>query len=148
MRELKGKKCYGVDKIPQVVLKDSFSSFPATLTSLFNDFARSGMPKELKEARILPLHKKGSKMDINNYRPISNLSPFSKFYERCLLQRLNTEIPTGDGLHQHGFKKFHSTETALLMLQSNIAEKLELKTPSLLYSVDLSAAFDNFLQLI
>jgi hypothetical protein len=63
-------------------------------------------------------------------------------YECCILQRLNQELPTGDGHHQHGFKNHHSTETALLMLQSYMSDAIENKKPSLLYSVDLSAAFD------
>jgi hypothetical protein len=125
-----------------VLLKDIFQSAQTGICSLFNQFAATGLPDDLKVARVLPLHKKGSKTDVSNYRPISNLSPFSKFYERCLLQRLNQEIPLGDGLHQHGFKQSHSTETALLTLQSYMAEALEQKKPACLYSVDLSAAFD------
>jgi len=46
------------------------------------------------------------------------------------------------GVNQHGFRKDHSTETALLTLQSVISKKIENCTPSVLYSIDLSAAFD------
>jgi hypothetical protein len=131
------------------MLKDAFNSLQVGLTSLFNQFASNGLPKELKTARVMLLHKKGSKTDVYNYRPISNLSPFSKFYERCLLKRLMSELPMGDGLHQHGFKKFHSTETALLTLQSYMAKSLDNKMPTILYLVDLLALLmpDKFFSL-
>lgn len=144
-KEMKNKKSFGIDKIPQCMLKDVHQYVPGCLVNTFNDFARSGIPDELKVARVLPLHKKGSKTDITNYRPISNLSPFSKLYERCLLSRLTKELPVADGLNQHGFKKHHSTETALLTLQSYMADALDKKLPTLVYSVDLSAAFDLLL---
>jgi len=45
-------------------------------------------------------------------------------------------------LHQHGFRKSHSTETALLEIQSSIGRVLDANLNGLIYSVDLSAAFD------
>ena len=38
--------------------------------------------------QIIPLHKKGAKDDITNYRPISNLCTMSKIYEKLILQQL------------------------------------------------------------
>ena len=115
------------------------------LISIFNNFASCGLPDMLKTARVIPLLKKGDKKEITNYRPISNLSVFSKVYERCLLKRIESEIPGYDGEHQHGFKMEHSTEMALLTLQSYIAEALDNKKIGILYSIDLSAAFDLLL---
>lgn len=76
-----------------------------------NNFATYGMPDDLKTARVIPLHKKGSKQEISNYWPISNLSILSKVYEKCLPLRLEEEMSGLEGMHQHGFRKFHSTET-------------------------------------
>ncbi len=64
LKNVKRKKCYGVDGIPQVLLKDAFDCSPESLTEIFNDFAKNGLPKILKEARVLPLHKKGSRFDV------------------------------------------------------------------------------------
>jgi hypothetical protein len=142
VKEFKRKKCSGIDNVPQIMLKDASDCMLEILKRLFDQFAASGLPVDLKVARVQPLHKKGSRNEISNYRPISNLSPFSKLFERCVLERLNQELPVADGHHQHGFKKCHSTETAMLTLQSFIAESLDNKKASILYSVDLSAAFD------
>jgi hypothetical protein len=89
--KVKGKKCFGLDGVPQVILKDAVEVATHEITHLFNKFASKGLPETLKEAQILPLHKKGEKDNVKNYRPISNLSPFSKFYERCILARLEAE---------------------------------------------------------
>ena len=42
----------------------------------------------MKIARVTPIHKKGSRLDINNYRPISVLPIFSKILEKCTFNRL------------------------------------------------------------
>ncbi len=54
--------------------------------------AMSKMPKIWKCALVKPLHKKGSKDDPQNYRPISNLCSISKMFERMILTKLN-EVP-------------------------------------------------------
>jgi hypothetical protein len=86
--------------------------------------------------------KKGSLHDINNFRPISNLNTVSKIYEKLLLTELERESNGLEGATQHGFRKNHSTITALLELQSFIAKKLDKSCIVVVYSVDLSAAFD------
>jgi len=45
---------------------------------MVNDFAKDGLPDQIKMAKVTPLHKKGSKTDISNYRPISNSVNFLK----------------------------------------------------------------------
>ena len=44
---------------------------------------------ELKEADIVPVHKKKSKYSKENYRPISILPNISKIYERCIWPNIN-----------------------------------------------------------
>jgi len=141
-KKLSNKRSFGTDKIPQSFFKDCFEVMGLETTNLLNNFAKSGLPCSLKTARVLPLHKKDDKKSIPNYRPISNLSPFSKIFERCLLSRLEVELPGSDGTHQHGFRTHHSTETALLLIQSKLAKILDNGSHGLIYSVDLSAAFD------
>ena len=42
---------------------------------------RGELPQELKKAKVFPLQKSGSKLDDNNYRPIS-LLVWSKVYKK------------------------------------------------------------------
>ena len=45
--------------------------------------------------------------------------------------------------HQSGFRKYHSTETALLKILNNIRWDLDNKKLTVLVLLDLSAAFDT-----
>jgi len=42
----------------------------------------------LKIAKVIPLHKDGTKFNMENYRPISILCPINKIFETILHQRL------------------------------------------------------------
>jgi hypothetical protein len=138
-KSLNNKRSFGTAGIPQNLIKDTFETVSVTLVDVINSFGRDGLPESVKTARVTPLHKKGSKNDVVNYRPISNLSVFSKVYEKCILSRLIAETSGLEGENQHGFRKHHSTETALLMIQSKI---LDSGDPGIIYSFDLSAAFN------
>jgi hypothetical protein len=141
-KSLNNKRSYGIDGIPQNLVKDTFETVSMTLVDVINSFGAKGIPESIKTARVTPLHKKGSKSDVTNYRPISNLSVFSKVYEKCILERLILESSGLEGDNQHGFRKHHSTETALLMIQSKMARILDNGEHGIIYSFDLSAAFD------
>jgi hypothetical protein len=104
------------------------------------------IPEQWKTSRILPLHKKGKKNLIDNYRPISNLCAGSKVFERLILMRiLEIEEQAGSSLtgnNQHGFKKERSTITASLDIQSRVAALMDQDQYVAMASLDLSAAFD------
>lgn len=142
-KKLKNKASQGHDRVPMRVLKDCEPVLINTVHNLFNKIYESNrMPETWRCSRIIPVHKKGSKTEIENYRPISNLCSIEKLYERCLLNRLemiakNANIDLTHE-HQYGFKKEHSTTSLCLHIQERIAKH---KLTSLV-SVDLSAAFD------
>ena len=73
------------------------------------------IPEQWKIAKLIPLHKKGKRNLLANYRPISNLCSITKIYEKLILNYINyiekQENNDLTGEHQHGFKKNHSTET-------------------------------------
>ena len=45
-------------------------------------------PTLWKNSKVIPLHKKSSKLDCKNYRPVSILSPLSKVLEKILYQQM------------------------------------------------------------
>jgi len=104
------------------------------------------IPSNWRIAKLIPVYKKGPRMSIENYRPISNICTLSKVYERLILgyisdleKRSGTSL---SGSHQHGFVKYRSTSSACLSLQNKLAKILGNKKYAVLYSTDLSAAFD------
>ena len=104
------------------------------------------IPEQWRLSKIVPVHKKGSKSEIENYRPVANLCSTSKIFERLILNRINQlEILNSvdlTGKEQHGFKKGRGTSSAGLQLQSLIARALDDDEFVAMASLDLSAAFD------
>ena len=79
------------------------------------------------------------------YRPISNLSYISKLLERCVNIQLNDYLSANNLLPpvQSAYRKFHSTESAVLKVLSDIYAAADEKMVTLLGLLDLSAAFDT-----
>ena len=90
------------------------------LPIFFNICVKQGyFPDELKLGRITPIHKKGSKKLVSNYRPVCNLSPFSKIFERVVYNRMLEFIDRNNifSTSQFGFRKEMGSETALFTLR-------------------------------
>ena len=72
------KKSTGIDGISATILKASAKIVSPSLLKTMNISLYSGLfPDALKIAKIIPIHKGGSKHDPSNYRPISILSVLS-----------------------------------------------------------------------
>ena len=103
--------------------------------------------QELKRAHVRPRLKKSS-LDpdvLNNYRSVSNLPFVSKIIEKVVDARLENHLREND-LHeplQSAHRKHHSTETALIKIQSDILQALDSGRVAALVLLDLSAAFDT-----
>ena len=89
MKNLKLKNSYGCDRIPLRVLRDGYAVLGKPVCELMAKiYKQKKIPEQWKMSRIIPLHKKGPKAKIENYRPISNLCSVSKVFEKLLLQRI------------------------------------------------------------
>lgn len=101
-------------------------------------------PDLLKRAKVIPLHKSGSRSQITNYRPISLLSCFSKIFEKVMHKRLTSFLEQNKILFQsqYGFRALHSCEHALLEAQNCLNLALDKKQIAVLLLIDFSKAFD------
>jgi hypothetical protein len=80
------------------------------LTTLFRKiYEQNFIPDQWKISRITPIHKKDSKNQIENYRPIANLCCTSKVFEKLILKQIHYLESKNKldltGKSQHGFKK-------------------------------------------
>ncbi len=113
--QLKNGKSSGPDRIPVTVLKDVQDLIAKPLFLILNESITCGVfPNVWKLARVTPIFKSGSKNNVNNYRPISVISVFSKMLERLVHDQLfdfldKNNIITGN---QSAFRKLYSTVTS------------------------------------
>lgn len=107
------------DPMPIKILFDILSAVVPLITEITNRCLSSGyFPKALKSAIVKPLLKKtGLNVDVlKNYRPVSNLSFFSKTIERVIATQLYNHMQKNNLLEemQSTYKPGHSTETAVI----------------------------------
>ena len=139
---LPDKSSSGEDEISNIVVKTK-SVVTKYLTSLINHSFREGVfPTELKKAKVIPLHKEGSRLEENNYRPISLLNVWSKIYERAMFSIIYEYLEHFNLLYrkQFGFRKKHSTIDALAELTERIRVS-QFKVVN--FFLDLQKAFDT-----
>ena len=76
---LKLKNSEGYDRIPQRILLDGITLLIEPITKLFDlIYTTNTIPEQWAMSKIMPIHKKGDKINIANYRPIANLCSMSK----------------------------------------------------------------------
>jgi len=85
---LKSPKAMGLDEVLGVVIKHILNSISKPLCWVFNNTMDTDItPKAWKLSKIIPIHKKGEKDNVTNYRPVSNISSLSKLFERCVINK-------------------------------------------------------------
>ena len=110
-------------------------------------FFAGRLPQSQKQAIVSARLKKPTldPDDLNSYRPISNLSFVSKFVERAVAGRFVRHCEEHH-LHpakQSAYRRFHSTETAVLVVYNDIVRAVDSGQLVPLVLLDLSSAFDT-----
>ena len=102
-------------------------------------------PDCLKLAKVIPIHKKGSKLEVSNFRPISLLSNINKLLEKIVHERSYNFLEKYKCLYkyQFGFRKSHSTNHALIEITEKIRKALDNRKFACGIFVDLQKAFDT-----
>lgn len=145
-KSLKRNKAVGSDFIMNEYLIDSIDIIGSHLCDIFNAILNSGFfPEKWMEGVIVPLHKKGDKNDVNNYRGITLVSCLSKLFTTILNDRITTFCDKNNVISdaQFGFRKGRSTIDALYILSSIVQNYIFQKKRLYCVFIDLSKCFDT-----
>ena len=113
------------------------------LSEIFNNSFSSGIYPSTTE--VILVHKKDSKLDFSNYRPISLLSNVEKILERLMYNRMYNFFSNNNLIYllQYGFRQKYSTVHALISLTENFRKNLDKGNIGCGIFVNLQKAFDT-----
>ncbi len=143
---LSPKKSLDMNGVSLFFIKKVINSLANPLAHVFTCSLKLGhVPIQLKIAKVIPIFKSGDRQSMDNYRPISLLSNFSKILEKIVAIRLIKFLDVHKILsdHQFGFRKAHSTLHPLVHFINKITSNLTAKKHTLAIFCDLRKAFDT-----
>ena len=135
-----------MDPVPLIILKGCFGTLLPIITQIVNVSLSTGVMSEaLKLAALNPTLKKfgADHEEYPNFRPISNLPMISKVVEKAATEQLTHHVVTNslDESLQSAYKKFHSTETALVRVQSDTLCAIDNRQSVMLHLIPLTTLF-------
>ena len=121
LSNINSNKACGPDSIHGKLLKHCANSLCHPFSLLFTLSYNTGyIPREWKLGNVVPVHKKGSKDNVENYRPISLTSLVMKTFERIIKDELLLKIyPLLDN-RQHGFLNSKSCTTNMVLFSDSV----------------------------
>jgi hypothetical protein len=148
LNSFKNKRAVGFDGISCELLLRFKEFLLSPITHIVNESLRQGVfPERLKLGVIKPLCKNlnKSKRDPKNYRPISNLSVFSKILEKSFILKTTSFLRKNKIIipEQHGFLEGRSTITALFDFINKVYEQIDKSFLTSGMFFDISKAFDT-----
>lgn len=136
-------KCCQVNDIPTKIVKENSDIFADIIFHNLNDcFINSVFPENFKTADVIPIFKKGDRVDKDNYRPVSILSNLSKIYERCIYSQMADFFEKILSKYQCGFRKGLSAQHCLLLMIEKWKKSVDKGYAFGAMLTDLSKAFD------
>ena len=146
LKNINSNKSCGPDGIHGKILKNCANSLALPLSLLYELSYNSGIiPTEWKLAHVVPIHKKGSKENVENYRPISLTSLIMKTFERLIKQELLAKAAHLLDDRQHGFLNDKSCTTNMINFIDSVTLSLnDCSTISVdVIYFDFAKAFDS-----
>ena len=103
------------------------------------------LPTEWKKANVVPVHKKGDKQILKNYRPVSLLPICGKIFERLIYNNLFEYFIEKDLISQNqsGFKPGDSCINQLISITHEIYQSFDDGLKNRGVFLDISKAFDE-----
>ena len=142
---LKNKKSTSLDLLDNFAVKLAADHIAGPLHHVITlSIMQQKFPSSWKLTKIVPLHKKGSKLKCENYRPVAILSPLSKVLEKVMYEVIYEHFSKNSLFHPslHGYRKDRSTMTALLSMYEKWVKAASQGQARGVVLVDQGSAFD------
>jgi hypothetical protein len=146
LQKVNPSKSMGPDNInPKLLLSLAENdNFISAVTILFQKcFETGSIPLHWKTANVIALHKKGSKMDASNYRPISLTCIICKIYEQIVRTHIFQHVLSAISIKQHGFLPGRSCLSNLLESMDIINNMIAEGECVDIFYLDFQKAFDT-----
>ena len=144
IKSMRNHKAPGEDLITAELIKYGGSRLHTQIHDLISKiWEEEKMPTEWETALIIPLHKKGSKLECSNYRGISLLNITYKILTKLITKTLGqyTENILGD--YQCGFRQNRSTTDHIFTIRCLLERCYEYNIPVHQLYVDYKMAYDS-----
>ena len=146
LRKLKPDKSAGPDNVLPIIHLECCNELVTPVTLIFQaSIDNSSIPTIWKEATVTAIHKKGSKTNPNNYRPISLTCVICKILESIVREQILDFLINNNKISdcQFGFMSGKSCSLQLLYVTDSwIKELNEGSRLSILYT-DFKKVFDS-----
>ena len=139
-------KSPGPDKMLPMVLVNVKDSLVNKLTTIFNySISETYIPSDWKLANVTPIHKKGPKTLVENYRPISLTSVVGKLLESIIVKHITNHLESNRLIldTQHGFRRHRSCLTNLLEFFHDAYYNIDKNNAVDIVYLDFQKAFDT-----
>lgn len=134
----------GSDGVNPYFWQQCSSSVTLPLYIIFNQSLQDGIfPALWKRALIVPIHKKGTKVKIENYKGISKLNTIGKLFEKIVYNSIYLTIHKSMSDKQHGFLRKRSTVTNLACFLDYVLENMDNGGQVDVIYTDFEKAFDR-----
>ena len=141
-------KTHGHDGLSIRMLQMGSESISKPLSIIFRNCLKAGyLPTAWKKANVVPVHRKGKKQILSNYRPVSLLPICSKLFEKIIFDTIFQHLMANKLLNpnQSGFMPGDSCIHHLISIAHEIYASFD-ANPSLEVRgvfLDISKAFDR-----
>lgn len=141
------KKSYD-DNVSGRVINDILTCdvIASRICELINESIVKGiMPSSLKESIVTPIPKTSSPETAEEYRPVNNMSVIEKIFEEIVAEQMKEYVERNNIIcpQQSGFRKFHSTETAVQVVLHEWITAVEEDKKILIVALDFKRAFET-----
>lgn len=146
VRSMSNSKSCGDDGLPLIVIKRCLPVLAPVILCIINTSLVTGIvPDSWKMSLVKPIYKSSGPLnDPANFRPISIVPGIAKIAERIVHEQLYYFFETRHLFadSQHGFRRHHSTQTALTSVSDTLLRAMDSGEIAMLVLLDLSKCFD------